>query len=201
MKADRDSGQLGADAGSDAAAAAATNDASATGGSPSVDMPIPDANVAASGDEDAGVVLLSVNQQCTASWPDLQTGSVFCRFCACNACASEVVDCLTLGDEPARAHCREILACALKNHCQDGACYCASSGCGYPSPSGDGPCATAIEAAVGGTRTRVFALRQQEPPKLEEPFMRAVGAIGCLYGTDDAAPGPILTAKCPTSCY
>jgi hypothetical protein len=94
-----------------------------------------------------------------------------------------------------------VLACSLKNHCQNGACYCATSNCGYPSLSGDGPCAAVIEAAVGGKRTEVFALRQREPAMLEEPFVRAVGAIDCLYGTDDASPGPVLTAKCPTSCY
>jgi hypothetical protein len=155
----------------------------------------------ASVDEDAGgPVTPVISEQCNASFPDLKVGSSICRYCGCNSCAAPILDCLTKGDDLQRAQCRDVLACAIRNHCKDGACYCTSSGCGYPSDSGDGPCAFEIENAAGGKRTRVNELRQTYPPPLDQPYIRAVAAFTCLYGSDDASPGPAVMEQCATSC-
>jgi hypothetical protein len=164
---------------------------------PEPPMAQPEAGV----DEDAGgPAMPTINEQCNASFPDLKVNSSICRYCGCNSCAAPIVDCLTKGDDLQRAQCRDVLACAIRNHCKDGACYCTSSGCGYPSDSGDGPCAFEIENAAGGKRTRVNELRQTYPPPLDQPYIRAVAAFTCLYGTDDASPGPAVMEQCATSC-
>jgi hypothetical protein len=162
----------------------------------------PTQSLDAGADEDAGpeAPTLSLGEQCTVGWPDLKTGSAICRYCACNSCAAPIVDCLNTGDPTQRALCRAVLACAVRTHCKDGACYCTGDGCGYPNASGDGPCVAEIEAAVGGKRTRVTQLRQLDPPPRDQPYIRAITAITCLYGSDDASPGPTVMEQCSTSC-
>jgi hypothetical protein len=172
-----------------AGAAGATN--------PDPPDPQPDAGM---NDDAGGPVAPTIGEQCTARFPDLKVNSPACGYCGCKSCAAPIVDCLTQGDDLQRAQCKAVLACAIRNHCKDGACYCASSGCGYPSDSGDGPCAYEIENAAGGKRNRVTQLRQTYPPPLDEPFIRAVAAFTCLYGTDDASPGPAVMEQCATSC-
>ncbi len=151
-------------------------------------------------EEDAGSDGMTLTEQCTVSWPDLKTGSAICRYCACNSCAAPIVECLDVGDPTQRALCRGVLACAVRTHCKDGSCYCTGDGCGYPNASGDGPCVAEIEAAAGGKRARVTELRQLDPAPRDQPYIRAITAITCLYGSDDASPGATVTEQCMTSC-
>lgn len=163
--------------------------------------PVPDA----ASDEDASVVVIppppppGPPQLCAADWPTLQTGTDTCRDCACGSCAQPMVDCLGLADEADRAACRDVLACAMRNQCQIGDCYCRGNGCGAPSESGDGPCAAVIEHAAGGKRS-VVQRKLQDETLTDEPLGRAQRAIGCLFGTDDASPGPTLPASCGSAC-
>lgn len=156
-------------------------------------------------DEDAGIVVVpppppGPPQLCAADWPSLQFGSEMCRDCACGSCAQPMVDCLGLSDEAKRAACRAVLACAMRNNCQIGDCYCKGTSCGAPSESGDGPCAAEIEKAAGGKRSVVQSKLQDETLPADEPLGRAQRAIGCLFGTDDASPGPTLPASCGGAC-
>jgi hypothetical protein len=199
MKLDVDSGLDAAVTTADAAGA----DASEAGyPSAPADAAISDGGTAGAAaiEDDAGVAPLSLPEQCAADWPALQTGSPECRGCACGDCAAPIVDCVTVGDETQRALCRNVLACAVQNHCQFGDCYCATSRCGWGTNTGDGPCAAVIDAAAGGKRTEVYALQGQDPPPLANPFVRALQAMGCMFGTDDAAPGPTLPAMCAATC-
>jgi hypothetical protein len=159
-----------------------------------------DAAAADPSEEDAGAASLSLTARCSADWPDLKIGTSECRGCACGGCAAPIIDCLTVGDETQRALCRNVLACSIAHHCQVGECYCATTRCGWGTSTGDGPCAAAIDAAAGGKRAEVYDLQQRDPPPLENPFVRALSAMGCLYGTDDAAPGPTLPPMCAATC-
>lgn len=155
-------------------------------------MTMPDA----AADDDAGVAPAA--NQCRSKWPELQVNDLGCRLCACSDCAAEVTDCLTLGTERERMLCRDVLSCALQNHCQDYDCYCGTATCGLPASSGDGPCRGVIEVAAGGTRSKVMQIRRTLDP--QEPFARAAIAISCLYGTSSMSSGPAVQEACATSC-
>lgn len=137
---------------------------------------------------------------CQAGWAEQLEGSNVCRDCACEACASPILDCLLRGDETERKRCADVLRCALQNHCQDYTCYCRTSGCGWPGSTGDGACAQLVNAAAGGTRSRVSALRNADPLDLEQPLNRAGQAIACIYGVHEASPGPPAAGSCSNAC-
>jgi hypothetical protein len=178
----------------------------AGGGSrPPIDMTMPDSNMPqpepdAAMDDDAGVPAELVSQQCVAEWPRQQGDGPLCRLCACSACDEPILDCLNRGDEHQRSLCRDVLMCALRNHCQARDCYCDNDGCGAPSASGNGACAAEIDAASGGKRSKFTSVRNAIPPNLDEPLVRAIQAIACLYGTDDTMAGPPVTESCMTTC-
>ncbi|HKP61204.1 MAG TPA: hypothetical protein VJV78_30955, partial [Polyangiales bacterium] len=170
------------------------------------------------GSDDAGSID-SRAPECVASWselpfpapsaPDLRDASDLprpdppsaeCRGCACDACASAILDCLHNGSAVERGLCRDMLTCALRERCQEYDCYCASSGCAFPDGIGDGPCAEEINAAAGGTRSRVIALRNADPPDLNEPLVRATQAIACILGEHPSSPGPTIAGNCNVKC-
>ena len=137
---------------------------------------------------------------CAAGWDEHTAGEATCRDCACGNCAAPILDCLLRGDEAERKLCTDVLLCATENRCQDYACYCRTTGCGRPGSVGDGPCAQRVNAAAGGTRSRVSALRSADPPDLEEPLIRASRAIACIYGVHPASAGPTAAGSCSGEC-
>ena len=157
----------------------------------------PDAAPSVSTTQDSGVALPP--SPCVAAWDKSLASTATCRDCACDACAGPVLDCLNTGDDEERDLCRRVLSCALAHSCQEFRCYCATSECGRPGASGDGPCATAIDSATGGQRRTVRELRFA-PPDLDRPYTRAAVAIGCLFGTHPDTPAPAQQEQCAAHC-
>lgn len=137
---------------------------------------------------------------CQTALEELQTGSDTCHECACDWCATQVLDCLVRGSEVERALCADVLRCSLQNQCQDYTCYCRTPGCNVPEPVGNGPCAAVVNRAANGTRTRVDALRNANPLDPNEPLIRAGQAIACIYGVHSASPGEPVNGNCTSTC-
>ncbi|HKU45067.1 MAG TPA: hypothetical protein VJR89_43205 [Polyangiales bacterium] len=193
--------------------------ASAGRSAPTPDVPSRPADHVDSSDagqaDDAGDPTLDM---CKASWPELPFTAVpvvtadaadlppgpppaaACQSCACDACGKLILDCLHVGSPEERGLCRDLLACALRERCQEHDCYCASNGCNFRAGIGDGSCAEEINAAARGTRSRVNALLNANPPDRNEPLIRATQAIACIYGVHPASPGPTLSGACELQC-
>ncbi len=137
---------------------------------------------------------------CVAAWDQHAAGTAGCRDCACDACAAPILDCLLRGTAEEQALCRDVLLCSLRNHCQDYTCYCSTSSCDRRAAAGDGPCAAVVNAAGGGSRTRVSRLRNADPPDLDEPLIRAGAAIACIYGVHASSPGASAEGMCSGAC-
>lgn len=99
-----------------------------------------------------------------------------CAACACGSCAPEVLRCTGGVDAAADALCGALLACVLANACVDDSCFCRGWRCGQA------PCAAEYLAAGGSTS-------EQEIPRADAPFHRALEAASCLFAAAPGNPG------------
>jgi hypothetical protein len=72
-----------------------------------------------------------------------------CSTCICKSCASQVASCYTSSDSTKNDQCKAIQECAQMNHCASTTCYCGPNN-PLCTPA-NGPCATQINTAAGGT--------------------------------------------------
>ncbi|MDH5674015.1 MAG: hypothetical protein OEZ06_17800 [Myxococcales bacterium] len=136
-----------------------------------------------------------VDQVCaTVLDPIVPVGRGNCTSCGCQSCDVVIGACLDSGDSVKDALCSDVVACALTNRCHDWDCYCTDMACNNPS----GPCVAEMEAAAGGKKTEVVAIRTAGLST--EPLVRAMNVIDCTIGLHARSPGGATTGMCTSEC-
>jgi hypothetical protein len=123
-----------------------------------------------------------------------------CADCACSksSCGYQVVSCLDSGNAAEDALCTAVLRCALQKACQVWDCYCIDPNCGAPSPDGQGPCVSEMNAAVDGHKREVMQVSKSSDQS--EPLVRALQAVSCMIGSHRRSPGGASSGACETEC-
>ena len=157
-----------------------------------------DAAAAADAAVDAGNTPLSPETMACRDVVQANAGGESCASCSCGSCAGEVASCLGSNDGDADPLCAAVVSCAIQNDCRFWGCYCRTPQCARTSPTGDGPCVAAIEAAAGGAKAVVMA--KWASTDLADPLVRARNLIACTLGLDAQHPLGPITGQCDDTC-